>query len=144
MKTLWICLVLAACGGKKPEAPAAGSADPEIEAFVADFIAYGDKSVVMLAKFDGNCDAVADQMLTLEPLAQKLRVSGVTLDEAKLRARLNAARADAMKHYEDMLKPMGLTMADLDKKEADMKAKCKGNPKYDDAVERTGLMKKKH
>lgn len=136
-----LCLVIAGC--EKASAPAAGSGDPALDQFMADFVAYGDKSVVILAKFDGNCAATADQMLTLEPLAQRLRSAGNTIGEAKIKGRAAGLKDTVMKHYEELLRPLGLTIADLDKKEAEMKAKCGSDPKWQDAQERTGLMKKK-
>ncbi len=149
MKRLCLILVLlAACSSKKSDAPAAGSGDAEIEAFLTDFLAYGDKSVVMLASFDGNCSAIADQMLTLEPLAQKIRARGTAIEADPARAaqkkqRIAEMKQQVMQHYADLLKPLGKTMDDIAKKEAEMKTKCAGDPKWEDAVERTGLMKKK-
>jgi hypothetical protein len=145
MKRLCLVLAIAAACSKKPEPPAG---DADVEAFLADFIAYGDKSVVMLASFDGNCSTIADQMLTLEPLAQKIRTNGLAIEAdparaAKKKQRIGEMKQGVMQHYEELLKPLGKTMDDITKKEAEMKTKCAGDPKWEDAIERTGLMKKK-
>jgi len=102
----------------------------------------------MLASFYGNCSAIADQMLTLEPLAQKIRATGAAIEADPERAqkkkqRIGEMKQGVMQHYEELLKPLGKTMADITKKEAEMKTKCAGDPKWEDAIERTGLMKKR-
>jgi hypothetical protein len=130
-------MVVTACEKASPPA------DPAIEQFMADFEAYGDKSVVMLAKFNGDCSATADQMLTLEPLAKKLRAEGGAIEDAKLHKRTAELKAKVMLHYEELLKPLNMTIDDISTKEAEMKAKCGNDPKWQDAQERTGLMKKK-
>ena len=110
---------------------------------MADFQAYGDKAVPMLAKFNGDCGAIADQMLTLEPLAQKIRKEAGAIEEVKLRKRTAEYRDKVTRHYEELAKSLGMTTADIDNKEAELKAKCSDDPKWKDAIERTGLMQKK-
>lgn len=158
----WIVVCLALVTGcekdakdpAKAAAPAgsgsAGSADvdAEIETFVAGMIEYGDKSLPILAKFDGNCGALADQMMALEPLAQSLRALGTRIEldpvrQGKLKARMRDAKDPVTKHYEETLAPYHLSLADLEKKDTEMKAKCAKDPRFIEAQERTGLMKKK-
>src|SRR5882724_8374426 len=147
MPTRWVLVALIACGGNKSEPPPAAP-DPEIEQFIADMKAYGDKSLPMMMKFDGDCGALADQMLTLEPLAQSILKRGTEIQsspdgEAKMKLRMRDEKAPMMKHYDDLLKPLGATMADVEKKEAEIKAKCASDARYHEAEERTGIMKKK-
>ncbi len=140
-------------GCEKAEQAASGSGsgsanDTLIETFVADIDSYGQQTVPMLVKFDGDCDRFADQMLTLEPLVKTIRALGVQIEadpalHARMEERMRDARAPMMKRYEEQLKPLGLTTADVDKKEAEMKAKCAGNAKWADAQKRIGVMKRK-
>lgn len=143
MRWLWLVIVVA-CSKSEAPPPAAGP-DPDIEAFIADMKTYGDQTLPMMAKFDGNCGALADQMLTLEPLAQKIRSRSAALEskQMQMKQRMGEVRGPMMEHYAEVLKPLGLTMADVEKKEAEIKAKCAGDAKYHDAEERVGLMKKK-
>src|SRR6476659_2940424 len=81
-------LALAGCekeggtGSGSSGSSAIGSAasDPAIDALIADMGAYGEKSIPMLVKFDGDCGAIADQLLTLEPLAKSIRSVGAELE----------------------------------------------------------------
>jgi hypothetical protein len=144
MKRLVLVLVLASCEKAAPPA-----ADPLIDGLIGDLTAYGEKSVPMLAAFDGDCGAFADKMLALEPLAQAVRARQDQLekDPARLAAARDRVKAEtpAMKaHYEPLLKPMGMTIADIDRKEVELKTKCSDDPKYRDAEQRTGLRTRKH
>ena len=155
MLTRWVLvasIVIAGCGKKADDgagsASSAAAPDPDVEKFVAGMMEYGNKSLPMMMKFDGDCGAIAEQMLTLEPLAQSLRKLGTDLQadpdkSIKMKLRMRDAKGPAMAHYDEVLKPFGATMADVEKKEGEIKAKCASDPKYQDAEERTGLMKKK-
>jgi hypothetical protein len=148
-----VVALLAACGSKKSDSAggsgsAAAGPDPAVEQFIAGMKEYGDKMLPMMLSFTGDCGAIADQMLTLEPLAQSLRKMGgeIEADPARsvaMKARMRDAKGPMMEHYDQLLKPLGATMADVEKKEAEIKAKCAGDAKYHDAEDRVGIMKKK-
>jgi len=135
-----IALVVA-CGGHKAD-------NSDVDQLIADVMAYGDKTVPMMATWSGDCDALATKMLELEPLAQSIRVrtAAIEADPAK-KAALDAHKKDLpnmMNHYDELLKPYGKTTADIDKAEDAIKQLCSSNPKYKDAEQRVGLKKRAH
>lgn len=136
-RLVWILAFVASCEKDKP------ASDPALDQFMADFLEYGERVVPMLAKFDGDCSAMADRLLTLEPLTKKIRAEGTALDQTKIKQRAAESRDKIMQRYAELAKSLGMTTADIDKKEAEMKSKCASDPKWLDAQERTGLMKKK-
>ena len=142
----WLLVVaLLGCSKKAEPPPGPAGPDPDIEAFINDMKTYGDKTLPIMAGFNGDCGALADQMLTLEPLAQKIRGRSAALESKQIamKQRMGEVKGPMMQHYDEVLKPMGLTLADVEKKEAEIKAKCASDAKYHDAEERVGLMKKK-
>jgi hypothetical protein len=142
----WLLIVaLLGCSKKTEAPPAPAGPDPDIEAFINDMKTYGDKTLPMMANFSGDCGALADQMLTLEPLAQQIRGRSAALESKQIamKQRMGEVKGPMMQHYDEVLKPLGLTLADVEKKEAEIKAKCASDAKYHDAEERVGLMKKK-
>jgi len=140
-RLLWILLVLG-CGSKSE------STDADLDKLIADVMAYGDKTVPMMATWGGDCDALADKMLTLEPLALAIRAETEKIEadparKAKLQAKKTETMANVMKHYDELLKPLGKTTADIDKAEVAIKQLCSSNPKYKDAEQRVGLKVRK-
>jgi hypothetical protein len=145
----WLLIAMLAACEKAHDHPAAagsGSADALVDGFTADMTEYGVKATPIMLAFNGDCGALADKMLVLEPLAQRIRARGTELeaDPARYRTareRMRGMKAEVIAKYEAAIAPA--TMADAEKKEAEIKAKCRGDASYEAAMERVGLMKKK-
>jgi len=136
-RLLWLLIVIG-CGSKTD------SSDAQLDELIADVMAYGDKTVPMMATWGGDCDALADKMLTMESLADEIRVRTAAIEadparKAKLQAKKKETMAKVMAHYDELLKPLGKTTADIDKAEVAIKQLCSSNPKYKDAEQRVGL-----
>ncbi len=148
-------LVAVLAGGcKKSDTSAAsgsgsgsGSADVEVDAMVNEMSEFTERMVPLILAFDGDCAAQAKRMLTLEPLATKLRASVAALDadparQAAVRAQIAGRKADSDAKMKATLSAAGATDADVTKKGADMDAKCGSDPAFQDALKRAGVRKK--
>jgi hypothetical protein len=147
MRPLALLLALALGCGSKTQA--SDATDSDIDKLIADVMAYGDKTVPMMATWGGDCDALADKMLALEPLADSIRARTAVIEadparKAKLQALKKDTIAKVMSHYEELLKPYGKTTADIDKAEVAIKQLCSSNAKYKDAEQRVGLKVRAH
>lgn len=129
----------------------AGSADAvtdaAIDGIVDDMMAYTEKVLPLLAAFDGDCAAQGERMLELEPLAQKIRVAGSALEadpakRAAFRAKMQSKRPEVMAKVSAKLAAAGLTEADMDRREKELKEKCANDASFQQAMKRVGLRKK--
>jgi hypothetical protein len=119
-----------------------------VDAMVNEMTELTEQMVPLLAAFDGDCAAQAKRMLTLEPLAGKLRASVAALDadpkrQAAVRAEMQSRKAESDAKMQAKLAAAGTTEAELRKKGEDMDAKCGSDPGFQDAMKRAGVRKKK-
>jgi len=167
MRTLLLAaLVAALCGCKKdheaapapaPLAPAAGSAaapapapapaDPAaFERVTKETLDYTYQMIPLLAGFDGDCDHQIAAMAKLEPLVDKIRAdtaaAGPDVD-TRIKSYMMEHKQDVVDAINKQLDLAKMSRADLEMKDADVKAKCGSNPKYQAEMNRIGVMKKK-
>jgi len=146
MRTWLLLLALAACKKSSPASePAPTDHDVELSTLAADMVAYTKQLPTILQAFDGDCAAHATRLLTLEPQAQSIRGRAVALspeDNKSVRARMAARKAEILAEIDADLAAKHLTRADIEAKEAAVKAACDTDPKVKDAMTRVGLFKK--
>jgi hypothetical protein len=139
----------ATTGSAASSTPAgAGSTAGSPEALLAAMLDYSDQMVPIVIGFAGDCDATAKRMVALEPLARTIRTQGEAIEanptaRDAFRERMRGAKDGALARIDAQLKAVGATREDMDRKEAEIKKTCAGNPAYLDAVQRVGLKKKR-
>jgi hypothetical protein len=119
----------------------------EIEAVVADTLQDAERMLPVLASFDGDCDAYADKLLTLEPLVTSIRGHYARMQRdpsAALLAKqlLAAHKTDELARLDQAVAALGTTRAALDQKDADVKRQCADNAHVQAAMAKVGLYKK--
>jgi hypothetical protein len=160
-RTLLALLALAACEKATPAKTADGSnagpgsaapasaAKPLIKQITTDSLAYSSASLPVMMAFDGDCKAQIDRLLTLEPLAKKIRAATtqlVALDpagQADVKAELMKHKAPAMAELTSWLDDHHATMADADAKEQAIRKACGDDPAFGAAMDRVGVFKKR-
>ena len=98
-----------------------------------------------MMSFDGDCDAYADRLLTLEPLVKSIRaITDAHPDvEVQVKGFMKLHKDDVLKKLDAAVKALGTTREAVETKEADAKAKCGDNARVHDAMDRVGVFKKK-
>ncbi len=144
--------VLATGCEKSGSGSGSGSAtapDPKaIDAMLADMMTYTDQMLPILAAWDSDCAAQAKRMMVLEPSADKIRAEMLALEadpakQAAFKAAMAGKKDELMAVVLKKAAAVGLSKDDLDHREADMKSKCADNAAFQDAMNHTGLRKKK-
>ncbi len=149
MRTALLALVLAACTNnpsKLDNAPAGavpGGGSASVDEIFNEMKQYTMDMVPVFTAWDGNCDAQVSRLLTLEPLVTKIRANLEHVDENDLRAKMMPHKDEVQKGIEDLLAKSGKTIKDLETAEMDIKQKCGADPKYQDAMDRVGVFKRK-
>ncbi|MEO8840949.1 MAG: hypothetical protein ABI591_02465 [Kofleriaceae bacterium] len=156
---LAIVLAFAACKKAaapepKPEPVGSGSAvavvapptgDTAADQTLRDEImSYTFEMVPLLAAWDGDCTKQIERMKQLEPLVQQIRK-----DEAKvapgfddrIRQYMMAHKAEVVGNMQAAVAATKLSQAQLEAKDAEIKAKCTGQD-YADEINKIGVMKK--
>lgn len=147
MRAWLLIIALVACEKSKPApSPEPVDHDTELSALAADMIAYTKQMPGILQEFAGDCPAHATRLLVLEPLARSIRTraGALTPDETKsVRERIAARKVEILAQIDADLAAKHLTRADIEAKEAAVKAACDNDPQVKDAMDRVGLFKKK-
>ncbi len=163
-RTVLLAIALVACEKSTPAAKptegsaadGSGSAVPSLDdiklrdTIVADTIEYSFKTSPILLAFDGDCSRHADRLLALEPLAKKIRENTMRLmagradhSDTDVKAKLLEHKDEIMAKINDQLAAGHKTIADVEAMDAEIRAKCGDDPKVKDAMERTGVFKRK-
>lgn len=150
----------AAPGSAASAGSAAGSAtgsaaavvDPAVlDAIIRDVNEYTLKVTEIWVGDEVPCDEMAKRFLVLEPLATSVRTkwaeavaksSNADLAEQMIRERIKAEKPTMMPKIEARLADKGLALADLDKREAQLLARCGSHAELAEARDRVGLFKR--
>lgn len=166
MRTVLLAALVLASGCKKdheaapepaPLAPVAGSAeapppapapaDPAaLERVTKETLDYTYQMIPLLAGFDGDCDHQIAAMAKLEPLVDKIRADTLAAGpgiDVRIKSYMMEHKQEVVDGINKQLELAKMSRADLEMKDADVKAKCGSNPKYQAEMNRIGVMKKK-
>jgi hypothetical protein len=125
-------------------APVVAADDPGFPKLRDDIIEYTGSMIPLLAAFDGDCTAQIERMKKLEPLVDKIREETAKAApdyDAKIRQYLTDHKVEVVGKIDAQLAAAKLTRPQLEAKDADIKAKCKGAD-YAAEMDRIGIMKK--
>jgi hypothetical protein len=128
-------------GSAKPAPP-----DPAVVQAVADMAQYTVDMMPIMIPWDGNCDAHIKRMLAIEPFVKSLRDRAAALSEdqqAEVKRELGDHRDEILAKVDAQLAAANMRRADIDKREAEIKAKCGADARYQDAMDRIGVFKAK-
>lgn len=150
LRSLLVIGCLSACERAEPT-PAAPPPVPadKLDGIVDDTLTYMDQLPPILLAFDGDCGAHATRLLALEPLVASIRKRSDELLAAnpdspqQLKDRLMTHKTATLAKLEEQLRAKGMTRADVEAKEREVKTKCAADPRVKDAMDRVGLFKKK-
>jgi len=134
-------------GAAPAPAPAPAPADPAaFERVTKETLDYTYQMIPLLAGFDGDCDHQIAAMAKLEPLVDKIRAdtlaAGPDID-VRIKSYMMEHKQEVVDAINKQLELAKMSRADLEMKDADVKAKCGSNPKYQAEMNRIGVMKKK-
>jgi hypothetical protein len=142
VRTALILIALIACG--RSDKPPAADQSP-VDQLGEQTLEYMEQMPAVLLSFDGDCDAYADRLLTLEPRVKSIRAISAEHPDAEVQVKgyLKLHKTDVLAKLDAAVKALGTTREAVEAKEADAKAKCGDNARVQDAMDRVGVFKKK-
>lgn len=143
MRIALLLAVLIGCG--RSDKPPVADKATLLDELGNKTLEYMEQMPAVLFSFDGDCDAYADRLLTLEPLVKSIRaITDAHPDvEVQVKGFMKLHRDDVLKKLDAAVKALGTTREAVEAKDAEAKAKCGDNARVHDAMDRIAILKKK-